>query len=141
MAPPGMPVSAEEIIRRSYEQKYLIEERIVLSLVEVINQGIRDQVSHGLLEYDFRVPYIIYGFPKFHVDYVAVKLRAMYQDKGFRVNGEGPVVNVTWERRTALGTETPAAPRLTSASTAIVTRPPPPAKRGEKKMVLPLPLR
>lgn len=91
-----VPVSAEEISRRSYEQQYLIEERILLSLVEVVNQGIREQVSHGLLEYEFCVPSFIYGFPKFDVAYVGEQLRSMYADRGFQVSGTGRWVHITW---------------------------------------------
>lgn len=90
------PVSVEEISRRSYEQKYLIEDKITTSLVEVINQGIREQVSHGLLVYDFCVPSFIYGFPKFDVKYVAQKLRRLYSAKGFDVTGSGLQVKIQW---------------------------------------------
>lgn len=91
-----VPVSAEDIGRRSYEQQYLVEDRIVCSLVEVINQGIHDQVSHGLLNYEICVPTFIYGFPKFNVDYVARKLRELYADRGFVVKGGGRWVRLEW---------------------------------------------
>ena len=94
-----VPVSADEISRRSYEQKYLIEEKIVLSLVEMINQGIRDQVSHGLLQYDFGVPSLLYGFPMFDVQYVATKLRTLYASKGFHVTAAGQQTTLTWKHR------------------------------------------
>lgn len=91
-----VPVSAEDIGRRSYEQRYLVEDRIVCSLVEVINQGVHDQVSHGLLDYEICVPTFIYGFPKFNVDYVAQKLRELYVDRGFVVKGGGRWVTLEW---------------------------------------------
>ncbi len=90
------PVSVEEISRRSYEQKFLIEDKISTSLVDVINHGIREQVSHGLLVYDFSVPSFIYGFPKFDVKYVAQKLRHLYAAKGFTVTGTGLQVKIEW---------------------------------------------
>lgn len=127
----GVPVSADEIARRSYEQRYLIEDRIVLSLVEIMNQGIRDQVAHAFLHYDYDVPAFIYGFPKFHVDYVAAKLRMLYTSKGFHVTGEGRTIRVTWETVTH-----PPPPR---------PPPPPPPKKPQhqqhqkKKMLLSLP--
>lgn len=92
-----VPVSASDISRRSYEQKYLIEEKIVLSLVDTINQGIRDQVSHGLLQFEFVVPSIFYGFPRFDVEYVCTRLRDLYKAKGFHVTGTGLKSILTWK--------------------------------------------
>lgn len=92
-----VPVSASDISRRSYEQKYLIEEKIVLSLVDTINQGIRDQVSHGLLTFEFVVPSIVYGFPRYDVEYVCKRLRELYQAKGFHVTATGLKSILTWK--------------------------------------------
>lgn len=94
-----VPVSAEEISRRSYEQKYLIEEKIITSLVEMVNQGIRDQVSHGLLQYEYVVPSFIYGYPKFDVPYVIFKLRELYSSKGFEVQGTGQHTTLAWKHQ------------------------------------------
>jgi len=96
-----VPVSAEEISRRSYEQRYLIEEKIITSLVEMINQGVRDHVSHGLLQYEYVVPSFIYGYPKFDVPYVTLKLRDLYFSKGFEVRGAGQQTTLTWEHQIA----------------------------------------
>jgi len=91
-----VPVSAEDIQRRSYEQKYMIENRIVHSLVTVINQGIHDQVQHGGLDYEICVPSFIYGFPKFDVTYVGQTLRELYAEKGFKVLGDGRWARLEW---------------------------------------------
>lgn len=95
------PVSADEIARRSYEHRFLIEDRVIASLVEVINEGIRDQVSHGMLQYEFNVPCFIMGFPRFDIDYVADRLRCMYRDKGFVVTGHGPSAVIQWPKKPA----------------------------------------
>ena len=114
------PVSADEIARRSYEQRYLIEDRVIASLVEVINDGIREQVSHGLLEHDFSVPHFIMGFPRFDVEYVADRLRCMYREKGFVVTGQGASAILHWPKK-------PEKP---------VKKPPPQAGRSTSKKVL-----
>ena len=120
-----VPVSAEDIGRRSYEQRYLIEDKIVYSLVEVINQGIHEQVSHGLLEYEMCVPAFIYGFPRFNVDYVARKLRELYADRGFVVKGGGRWVRLVWAQA-----QDPRTPALGSSrmqvQTTVLSRPPRP---------------
>lgn len=91
-----VPVSADEIARRSYQQRFMIEDRVVLNFIEVINQGIRDQVNHGLCAYAFKVPSFIYGFPRFDETYVGDRLRKLYGDKGFAVHGRGPHVRIEW---------------------------------------------
>lgn len=91
-----VPVSADEIALRAYEQRFLIEDRVVLNFIDVVNQGVRDQANHGLLDYVFTVPSFIYGFPKFDVGYVASRLRALYAKKGFRATGSGPCVRIEW---------------------------------------------
>lgn len=91
-----VPVCADEIAKKSYEQRFLIEDRVVMNFIEVVNQGIRDQVHHGLLAYEFHVPSFIYGFPKFNVDYVGERLRGLYEKRGFCVSGEGKRVRVEW---------------------------------------------
>lgn len=90
------PVSAQEIARRSYEQRHLIEDMVISNLVETMNQGIKDQVLHGMLTYEFYVPCFILGFPKFDVDYVASTLKKMYHEKGFGVRGEGATIVLEW---------------------------------------------
>lgn len=95
----AVPVHADDIARRSYEQQFLIEDKVIASLVEIINQGIRDQVSHGMLEYEFHVPSFIYGFPRFGVEYVALRLREMYAARGFHVTGEGSRGVVAWTQQ------------------------------------------
>lgn len=121
-----VPVSAEEISRRSYEQRYLIEEKIVMSLVEIINQGVRDQVAHGLLDYEFSVPSFIYGFPKFDNKYVGDKLRELYASKGFKLSHDGSKTTLRWENKTTNTTSTitaltssrkPSSSTTTSAAT------------------------
>lgn len=70
-----------------------------MSLVEMVNQGIRDQVSHGLLQYEYVVPSFIYGYPKFDVPYVTFKLRELYSSKGFGVRGAGQQTTLTWKHQ------------------------------------------
>lgn len=112
------PVSADDIARRSYEQRYLIEDRVIGSLVEVINEGIRDQVKHGMLEYEFNVPSFIMGFPRFNVPYVADRLRTMYRERGFVVKGEGAQGVLYWPKKPAAATKKPSAapPKTTTTS-------------------------
>lgn len=112
-----VPVSAEEISRRSYEQRYLIEDKIVISLIEIINQGVREQVAHGLLEYEFSVPSFIYGFPKFDSDYVCTKLRELYASKGFTLLHEGSKTTLIWKQRTTPTTATSMRPSSSSSTT------------------------
>ena len=118
-----VPVSASDISRTSYEHKYLIEEKIVSSLVETINQGIRDQVSHGLLQYEFTVPSLLYGFPRFDDTYVSTRLRDMYGDKGFQVTGIGKRTLLTWkdgrldEKPTLPAKKPTVKPRSSSSAT------------------------
>jgi hypothetical protein len=109
----SLPVSADEIVRRAYEQRYLIEERVVASLVEIVNQGIRDQVAHGLMDYDFCVPSFIYGFPRFDVGYVGSRLRELYKARGFASSGTGVRIRLSWR--------TPPQP-------APASTPPPPSR-------------
>lgn len=127
------PVNADDIARRSYEQRFLIEDRVIASLVDIINHGIRDQVAHGLLTYEFCVPSFVYGFPRFDVDYVANRLRDMYANKGFEVTGEGCRAILTWSQK-------PRAPpsRTKPAATAAKkpTGPPPPAKKTKSLALL-----
>jgi hypothetical protein len=117
-----VPVSADEIATRSYEQRYLIEEKIIMSLVETINQGIRDQVSHGLLEYEFSVPSFIYGFPKFDVDYVGAKLRQLYATKGFQVLHALGGQKATLKWTCLKSTPSPPPPRPPTSKTTICRR-------------------
>jgi hypothetical protein len=70
-----------------------------MSLVEMINQGVRDQVSHGLLQYEYVVPSFIYGYPKFDVPYVTFKLRELYSSKGFEVRESGQLTTLTWKHQ------------------------------------------
>ena len=126
-----VPVSASDISRRSYEQKYLIEEKIVSSLIDTINQGIRDQVSHGLLQYEFVVPSLFYGFPRFDDTYVCSRLREMYRAKGFHVTGDGPKSVITWkDGRTDTPPPPPPKPKTKAA------KPPPPSSSTTKKIPL-----
>lgn len=99
MASIPTPVSAADIARTSYEQQFLIEDRVLSSLVDVVNEGIRDQVSHGMLAYEVNVPCFIMGFPRFNVDYVADRIRCMYRDKGFVVTGEGAHALISWPKK------------------------------------------
>jgi hypothetical protein len=126
-----VPVSAEDIARRSYEQRYLIEDRIVYSLIEIINQGIQDQVLHGMLDYEFCIPSFIYGFPKFDVQYVGRKLRGLYAGRGFRVQGAGRWAKLEWTQqhreqppplRTTTTTTTTTTTRSSSGRAAAPTR-------------------
>ena len=121
---PITPVSADEIARRAYEQRYLIEERVASSLVEIVNQGIRDQVAHGLMEYEFVVPSFIYGFPRFDVQYVARRLREMYQSRGFHVSGTGARARLSWKA------PQPPPPPGAPATPRPPPPPPPPPRRG-----------
>ena len=134
----AVPVSADEISRRSYEQKYLIEEKIIMSLVEIINQGIRDQVSHGLLQYEFGVPSFIYGFPKFDVQYVASQLRKLYAMKGFEVTGQGQTATLTWKHGNTMTSPKPLATtrHLSLMPAPAPPAPAPPASRKKKHLRL-----
>lgn len=127
-----VPVSAADIERRSYEQRYLIEDKIVYSLVEVINQGIHEQVSHGLLEYEMCVPAFIYGFPRFNVDYVARKLRELYVDRGFVVKGGGQWLRLAWAQAQDPRTTQALGSSGMQGQTMALSRPPPPSTGGPR---------
>lgn len=114
------PVSADDIARRSYEQRYLIEDRVTASLVEVINEGIREQVSHGLLEYEFSVPHFIMGFPRFDVAYVGDRLRCMYREKGFVVTGKGASALLHWPKKPAKPVKKPPSSQNSTTSKKVL---------------------
>ena len=131
-----IPVSAEEISTRSYEQKYLIEDKITTSLIDLVNQGIRDQVSHGLFQYECHVPSFIYGFPKFDVKYVGLRLRQMYDGQGFQVSGQGSHIKIVWKRK-ASPHDAADAIRPTEESDFTIL-PPPPPKKPQKSRRMPI---
>jgi hypothetical protein len=128
-----VPVSASDISRRSYEQKYLIEEKIVLSLIDTINQGIRDQVSHGLLQYEFFVPSLFYGFPRFDSEFVCTRLRDLYRAKGFHVTGVGPKSIISWKDGRVDAESAPTKPPKPKAAAA---KPTPPSSSATKRIPL-----
>lgn len=117
-----LPVSADDIARRSYEQRFLIEDRVIASLVEVINDGIREQVPHGLLEYDFSVPHFIMGFPRFDVEYVADRIRCMYREKGFVVTGQGARALLHWPKNPTKPVKKPPLQTNHSTSKKVLLR-------------------
>ena len=116
-----VPVNAHEIALRSYQRRFHIEDKVAASLVEVINQGIKDKVTHGLLEYEFHVPSFIYGFPCFNVVYVHEKLRQAYRKAGFKVLPTKHGTLLRWEA-------TPPPGKASSAS-ASASAPPPPDRK------------
>lgn len=129
-----VPVSASDISRRSYEQKYLIEEKIVLSLIDTINQGIRDQVSHGLLQYEFVVPSLFYGFPRFDFEFVCTRVRDLYRAKGFHVTGVGPKSIISWKDG-RMDAESASAPTKAKPKAA-AAKPTPPSTSATKRIPL-----
>ena len=80
-----VPVQASEMANRAHRQRSQIEDKVALTLIEVINQGVRECASQGLFEYEFKVPAFIYGFPCFDTRYVLDKLSVAYREAGFHV--------------------------------------------------------
>lgn len=74
-------------------------------------------VSHGLLRYEFVVPSLFYGFPRFDDTYVCSRLREMYRAKGFHVTGDGPKTVITWkDGRTDAPPPPPPKPKAKAGS-------------------------
>ena len=114
------PVNAKEIARRSFEQAYHIEDVLAMSLVDAVNAGIQEQVSHGHLVYAFSIPPFIYGYPCYDAQYIARKVRDAYMQQGFHVHGERLDVRLSWDRDDPHACQTRPPPPPLPASAAPV---------------------
>lgn len=98
--PTPVPLNATEAAQRSYEQKYHVEDRLALSLANLINQGILERISQGALHYRFTVPSFVQGFPRYDVMYIANRLEGVYQQSGYMVDKDKACLTFKWHRAT-----------------------------------------
>lgn len=123
------PVLAQDIAQSSFEQAYHIEDVLLRRLIRMANEGIREKVCHGKLQYCCRVPPFVFGYPRYDANYIATRLRESFMETGFQVDGDGLDVHLRWKRATGNNPTLASTTRRPTPTPLLLPPPPPPPPR------------
>lgn len=95
----NQPISLNQVHGTTCEQRYFIENIIVDYLINIINNGMKENVLYGHFNYNFDIPTFIFGYPMFDSKKVAKKIEKMFIQEGYTVNRNDLNINISWKQQ------------------------------------------